>query len=190
LFAKSGNTIVGIYGGFQIEKKSLSDLLRDFPKHFNAEGVSQVAAQYCKDDSLNTQILGIYADNTGDLPAVQAALRDWNDATCLSGSWDTETKWEGASVSMIPGSQISVKPGTEHVSNSRIAKRATCSYTQAVDGDGCWAVADRCKITQEKLVQYNGDPNLCSQSKIMRGNYYGTKSPVQSACHVQKLILA
>lgn len=170
LFAKSGNAIVGVYGGLQIEKTSLSALVRDASKHFNPRGVSQVAAQYCKEDSLNTQIFGIFVDTTGNLAAVQSALRSWNDAECLAGSWDSEKKWTGASLSMIPGSQILVGPETKH--NGTLAKRATCTYTQAVDGDGCWAVADRCKITQAKLVEYNGDPNLCSQSKIQVGKYY------------------
>jgi chitinase len=152
LFAKSGNTIVGVYGGLQIKKKSLSALVRELPKHLPAEGVSQVAAQSCKGDSINTQIFGTFIDTTGDLAATQTALRSWNNATCLLGSWDADTTWKDASVSMIPGSQIAISPYSNNVQNSTLRKRATCSYTQAVDGDGCWAIADRCKVTQAKLA--------------------------------------
>jgi chitinase len=169
-FAKSGDTIIGVYGGSQIKKSSLSALVRDLPKQFNARDVKQVAAQYCKEDALNTQIFGAFIDTSGDLAAVQKALRELNNANCIAGSWDAETKWTGASIALIPGSQILVTPDTR--SNGTLTKRATCSYTQAVGGDGCWALADRCKITQAKLVEYNGDANLCSQNKIQVGKYY------------------
>lgn len=169
-FAKSGDTIVGVYGGSQIKKSSLSTLVRDLPKQFDARDVKQVAAQYCKEDALNTQMFGAFIDTSGDLAVVQKALREFNNANCVAGSWDAETRWSGASIALIPGSQILVAPDTK--SNGTLAKRATCSYTQAVSGDGCWAIADRCKITQAKLVEFNGDANLCSQNKIQVGQYY------------------
>jgi hypothetical protein len=36
-----------------------------------------------------------------------------------------------------------------------------CTYTKVVAGDGCWSIADRCGITQDQFVQYNG-ANICS----------------------------
>jgi chitinase len=42
----------------------------------------------------------------------------------------------------------------------------TCSYTQAVAGDGCYSIAERCDITQAQLISYNGDPNLCSDLQV------------------------
>ncbi len=39
---------------------------------------------------------------------------------------------------------------------------ATCSYIQAQAGDGCWALAQRCGITQDQLTQYNTAPNFCN----------------------------
>jgi chitinase len=54
-------------------------------------------------------------------------------------------------VSIISGTKISINP----VFNSTLEKQATCDYTQAEPGDGCWALADRCGITQEELIEHN-----------------------------------
>ncbi|KAK3303739.1 glycoside hydrolase superfamily [Chaetomium strumarium] len=37
-----------------------------------------------------------------------------------------------------------------------------CSYTQVAAGDGCWSLAQRCGITQDQFVQYNG-ADICSK---------------------------
>ncbi|CAI6341433.1 unnamed protein product [Periconia digitata] len=168
LFAKSDNAIVGVYSGLQVKKSSVAAILDDFPKHFKAQDISQVAAQSCKEDSLSTQILGIFVDTTGNLAAVQSALASWDRAECVSDKWDTESVWADASISMIPGSQVLIDPGRETLSKRQIGN--TCSYTRAESGDGCWALADRCKITQDEFVRYNGDANLCNT--IQLGKYY------------------
>jgi chitinase len=81
---------------------------------------------------------------------------------------------QGSSISMIPGSDILVSPASSRngtvMGRRNLVQRATCSYTQAVSGDGCWAIADRCKITQEKLVEYSGDANLCNSIQVNK--YY------------------
>jgi chitinase len=168
LFAKTGNAILGVYAGRQIEKKSVSEIILDFAKRAANNNVRQAAAQICDSNRLSTQILGIFADTTGNLAAVQDALRGWNDAECISDSWDEEEIWQDASMATIPGDEITVGPDTGDDEKS-LTKRATCSYTQAVAGDGCWALADRCKIPQETLIEYNRNPNLCNN--LVVGQY-------------------
>lgn len=139
-----------------------------------------MAAQLCDSDSLGSQILGIYVDTTGDLDAVKSALGGWNNATCLgSGRGETET-WPAVTIAMVSGKNISVGPSIESraSTNKYLAKRrpqddirnhfkrATCSYTQAVSGDGCYSVAERCAITQAELISYNNDANLCSDLQV------------------------
>jgi hypothetical protein len=49
-------------------------------------------------------------------------------------------------------------------------RRATCKYTQADPGDGCWALADKCKITQANLIKHNGGKSdFCDT--IISGQY-------------------
>lgn len=44
-------------------------------------------------------------------------------------------------------------------------QRATCKYIQAEAGDGCWALADRCDITQDELKEYNGQ-DICDPVQV------------------------
>ncbi|KAK3938836.1 glycoside hydrolase superfamily [Diplogelasinospora grovesii] len=42
----------------------------------------------------------------------------------------------------------------------------TCTYIQAQAGDGCWALAQRCGITQDQLQQYNTAHNFCNTIQV------------------------
>lgn len=161
LFAKTGHVIFGLYAGRQIEKQSLATVVKEVTDKITANingKAQQAAVQLCDSKSLNTQILGIFLDTTGDIAAVQSALRGWNDAECVDGQWEEGEKLQDVTISMIPGNELTVGPDKND--GESLAKRETCRYTQAAAGDGCWALADRCKITQEELIEYN-DPDLC-----------------------------
>jgi chitinase len=43
-----------------------------------------------------------------------------------------------------------------------IVPRATCSYIQVRANDGCFALAERCKISQPNLTKYNGGGDFCN----------------------------
>ncbi|KAL2784674.1 hypothetical protein BJX66DRAFT_348146 [Aspergillus keveii] len=45
-------------------------------------------------------------------------------------------------------------------------RRAECETTQVQAGDGCWALADRCGITQAQLLEYNPQANFCETLDI------------------------
>ncbi|KFY45423.1 hypothetical protein V495_02990 [Pseudogymnoascus sp. VKM F-4514 (FW-929)] len=173
LFAKSGQVIMGVYAGSQIQNKGLAKIIQQFAQREAGHKINKMAAQLCSGDALGSQILGVFVDTSGRLPLVQAALRDWHNAKCLQLGDKTET-WPAVSIAMVPGTKITVGPDSGTTGNSNNVKRATCTYTQAVSGDGCWSLADRCKITQAQLVSYNNDPNLCSTqgSHIQVGQYF------------------
>lgn len=42
----------------------------------------------------------------------------------------------------------------------------TCTSIQANAGDGCWAIAQRCGITQDQLLQYNTAPDFCNTIQV------------------------
>jgi chitinase len=94
-------------------------------------------------------------------------------------SWGPKDVWTGAPLATIPGSEVKIGPSfvegsTGETLEKRVEdgldKRAECSYTQVQAGDGCWALADRCKITQDELVEYNGDiSDLCNS--VQAGQY-------------------
>ncbi|KAJ0426708.1 hypothetical protein BJY00DRAFT_1086 [Aspergillus carlsbadensis] len=164
LLAKSGTSIVGVHLGAQIDEESASRLIQSFltQEISKAPQAGRTAAQVCGSDSINSRVFGIVADSTGDLASVQRALRQWNDAECLTSS-STGTGWK-ETVTIVPGTEISVGPSV----NGTLSKRDTCEYTQAEPGDGCWALADRCGITQDELKEYNGDA-VCDAVQV--GDY-------------------
>jgi hypothetical protein len=41
-----------------------------------------------------------------------------------------------------------------------------CSYIQVQADDGCWALADRCGISQDTLTQYNTIDDFCNTLKV------------------------
>ncbi|PYI03570.1 glycoside hydrolase [Aspergillus sclerotiicarbonarius CBS 121057] len=43
---------------------------------------------------------------------------------------------------------------------------STCSYTQAVSGDGCWSLAERCDITEAELETYNPASDFCNTIQV------------------------
>jgi chitinase len=154
--------LVGVFAGAQFEKKAVSRLLAAFLEQGirNSPQAGLVAAQFCGPDSVNPLIFGIIAGSTENFASIQDAMRRWNDAECLT-STDTSDGWT-ETVEVVPGNTISVGPrGAVHNSSSEITKRATCQYTQVVAGDGCWAVSNRCGISQAQLESYNPRPNFC-----------------------------
>lgn len=165
LFAKSGNAILGVYAGSQIDMKSVGPIVQEFAKRIPGKSFDQAAAQLCHNGSLSTQIFGIFLDTQNNLGAAQEVVRGWNDAECIADSWGSKETWTKAPLATIPGREVMIGPDTSDNAGN-LDKRATCSYTQAVAGDGCFALADRCKITQQQLIDYNKDPNLCSNLKV------------------------
>ncbi|OBT51727.1 hypothetical protein VE04_08607 [Pseudogymnoascus sp. 24MN13] len=129
------------------------------------------AAQLCSGEASSSaiDIFGVFADATGSLLAVQEALKSWSRAQCLDG-FDRSSTWPDVSLSTIPGSNIKITPAPsdgESETNSGLVARATCKYTQAGAGDGCYALAARCAITQAQLESYNGGASFCTKPIIL-----------------------
>lgn len=172
LFARHGNAIVGVYVGSQIDKKTAANLLRgSFTPMIdgNDDGIpKQLAAQVCGNVT-SSQIVGVFADTTGDIAAVQQALADWDSARCIQ-DYDQQDIVSGEAISVLPAIELepaalSARDPSEH----DLVRRATCKYLRAQSGDGCWSLAQKCGITQTELVKYNGGSNsLCDNSIIAR----------------------
>jgi chitinase len=108
------------------------------------------------------------AGAVADFTPIREALQQWNDAECVSAP-DTSDEWT-ETVQVVPGTEVFVGPNDRAVNgSSELMKRATCDYTRAMAGDGCWALADRCGITQAELERYNPRNNFCNT--IIVGEY-------------------
>ncbi|KKA17641.1 hypothetical protein T310_8420, partial [Rasamsonia emersonii CBS 393.64] len=159
LFAQSGNAVVGMYVGSEIEKLSAADIIQKFIDYGNARSglPDRLAAQLC--GNIGSQIFGVFADTTGNVSAVQEALRSWNEAKCLAG-FDGEQVWPNTAVAMILPS-----PMSSATKRSLDPRGNTCSYIQVNAGDGCSSLAQRCRISQADLQKYNPGLNFCNTLK-------------------------
>ncbi|KAH6698279.1 hypothetical protein BKA61DRAFT_709932 [Leptodontidium sp. MPI-SDFR-AT-0119] len=196
VFAMSGKAIAGAYAGSQIDDAGFGSIIQQLAgrETIHQRSHTSTVAQLCSSESLGSQILGVFIDRTGDLDAVKAALGGWNNATCLTqGQGETET-WPAVVAKLVSGKTIPVGPeygGTpgnigvdirdSSNDNSNFDKRATCKYTQAVSGDGCWSVADRCAVTQAQLISYNNDAKLCSNLKVGQYPFHTQMAPFLAA---------
>jgi chitinase len=156
LFARSGSAIIGAYAGAQIAKSSFRDIIQEFGQKFEREA-NDIAIQSCQENSTSTKLIGLFATTTGDLTKVQEAVRGWNEAKCITSASNKSVR-KDFSVGVIPGFRISISPDNK---DGQINARNTCKYTQVQPGDGCWALAQRCAISQDNLKKYNR-PGVCT----------------------------
>ncbi|GKZ76102.1 hypothetical protein AnigIFM56816_005077 [Aspergillus niger] len=156
---------MGVYIGSQYTKTGAAQLLSSFQDHQNLLDkyvASQLALEDCGDKSIGPEIIEVFIDTTGNISAVPTALRGWNEAKCQTGSSGHEL-WTNVSLSMIPPSEMSIVPG---MTSQTLSHRDTCSYTQAVAGDGSWSLAERCGIAQDDLDSYNPVSDICNTIEV------------------------
>ncbi|KAJ2980185.1 hypothetical protein NQ176_g2789 [Zarea fungicola] len=161
LFGMSGSTIVGIYKGSQIDQASATSLLAKFGRETTNE-FGRTAAQICS--GFGPSMFGVVADMTRDLAGVQKDIQHISQAGCLDG--EKKSFWNNTSVDVLTAVDVSVVPVDKGLNERSIKERATCKYTQVQSGDGCFAIAARCGITQDNLQQFNPQSNFCSTLQL------------------------
>ncbi|CAK1362346.1 unnamed protein product [Cercospora beticola] len=172
LFSRAGQTIAGLFSGSQVESASAHSAVSRLGS-FLSQGAQaqQTIAQACGsgNGTISPQFFGVVVDTTGDVAAVQEALRSWKDAECVTSG--TSITWERVTVNIMPGSDVSVVPSTDSEpadtrldARSSLQRRDTCRYTQVQAGDGCFSVAQRCGIPQSEMERYNRN-GLCTSLK-------------------------
>lgn len=93
-------------------------------------------------------------------------MRTWSSGACVSDATIGEqwikvdlrvpTLVEGQSTNNTNSTgAISLSKIAQLDSRSRLIGRADCRTTTILSGDGCWAVANRCGISQSDLEKYN-----------------------------------
>jgi chitinase len=182
MFAQVGKTVVGMYIGTELEKQGAAALLQKFIDAAKTAGSpSRMSAQICGDKVPSTWMFGVFADTKGNITLVQDALSTWSEAKCISG-FDSEEVWQDVDLPVYraidvplnrgllqPNAQIGngtiqngQPPQNQTLKRSIILPRAECKPIQAVPGDGCWTLAQRCGIQQPDFEKYNSRVNnLC-----------------------------
>ncbi|RYP74900.1 hypothetical protein DL769_003913 [Monosporascus sp. CRB-8-3] len=166
LFAKSGDAVLGLYAGSEIEKASIGPIIQQFIKFISSRSSgslpSDMAMQICGPDGERsvTYVIGIAASARGDFHAVQDALGKWADAECLSGFGETKMI-RGQRITTLPGPAVTA--GRLRAFGKAMADDDECEYVIVHSGNTCDLLADRCGIGTDELIGYNGgDEDWCS----------------------------
>jgi chitinase len=176
LFVRSGDIIVGLYAGSQVQKTSAAAVVQQFSDLAESSAFpASVAAEVCNELQgviHSSQTVGLYVATDGNVEAARQALASWNNGKCLVSASDKKTVPVKIQIlSAILGGGAAA-PATNKTFAVRGAA-ATCSYVQAVKDDNCWSLAtQKCKISTDDFYKYNtnGDSDkFCSG--VLPGDY-------------------
>ncbi|KAF2730201.1 glycoside hydrolase [Polyplosphaeria fusca] len=149
-FAYSQSAAIGVYAGVEVHQHGLtSEVLEKFLDYAQGDGLSETTVlQLCGANGRGADYnIGIVATSAKNLPFIEKAVKTWSSGDCISEP-DAGEAWMPVTV-RIPGSR------------AHLEIRANCKTTKVKSDDGCWAVADRCGISQANLEKYNRK-NLCT----------------------------
>ncbi|KAI1123371.1 hypothetical protein F5Y10DRAFT_286254 [Nemania abortiva] len=165
VFASRRNVSIGFYAGPDIDFGSISEVVDAFA-YGEGPFQSRRAVQWCGDSngSTNKQYFGLVLDIHGDISVIQSALASWAAGDCLQGGYGDTSWWSADSPSIL----ITLLPSSNSTNQKcgLLIDRDTCDYIQAQSGDGCWALAQRCGITEAELESYNGGAGFCNSINI------------------------
>ncbi|KAL0943521.1 chitinase [Colletotrichum truncatum] len=184
IFAHYGDSVVGLYVGGQFQKRLLAaTLLQQVFGFVKQDGqFDSLIVQACGPTTPSDFTVGLVVDTRGlkAFSAAQNALRQWSGAQCVSGV-GVSRSFEQVLLPMAPdnagilrklSADSSNHTGSRNTSaslyprarlgHSHLHRRADCRTTKVEAGDGCWAVANRCGVSEANLSRYNGGGNFCT----------------------------
>ncbi|CAP61951.1 uncharacterized protein PODANS_5_1570 [Podospora anserina S mat+] len=177
-FGYSQTSVIGVFAGAEVHQHGVtSDVLQQFLEHVQNESVSgTTVVQLCgaKDRGADYSI-GIVASSAKNLDFVQEVVKTWADGKCVSQvgagqDWmpvtlrvpvPLEELSKNDTISNSTASSRHSAPGDIFARFARLSPRADCRVTTVQAGEGCWAVAQRCGISQTQLQNFNR-ANLCN----------------------------
>ncbi|KAM5436548.1 putative chitinase [Microsporum ferrugineum] len=171
-FGYSKSAVVGVFGGAEVHQHGVTtNVLNSLLKYAEKNSISKTTAlQLCQADGRGADYgIGIIASSAKNLPMVQEAVKNWADGRCAS---EADGDVELMTVTLrIPSRAKSKSNGNETItfsttaahigSRSHLIARAECKTTTVQARDGYWAVADRCKISQDDLKKYKPRSKVC-----------------------------
>lgn len=176
-FAYSQSSVIGLFGGAELHQHGVpAGILNDFLQHVQDNSVSETTvAQLCKQGGRGSDYaVGIIATSADNLELARDAVKLWADGRCVSTDGTANSDWTTVNI-RVPGTgapsnstsppdgDVPSKDAAHVWGKSRIAVRAnTCKTTTVKADDGCWALAERYKISQADLKKFNPRNNFCN----------------------------
>ncbi|KLU90375.1 hypothetical protein MAPG_09337 [Magnaporthiopsis poae ATCC 64411] len=170
MFAYYRGVVAGVYVGPSFGRNTVASVAKPLLERVISGSAATVAAQLCGPDRNANHVFGLVVDTTGNVTAVQQAVRGWNSATCLTGLdsiaelknvavWE-DKKGLGPFEDFPSGGNTTLANST--VSGPTLNRRADCRTEKVVGGDSCGALASRCGIGGADFMKYNSAKNFCS----------------------------
>ncbi|KAK2797393.1 hypothetical protein FQN50_009194 [Emmonsiellopsis sp. PD_5] len=170
-FGYSKSAVVGVFGGAEVHQHGLTtEVLNNLLDYARANSLSKTTViQLCQVDGRGADYgIGIIASSAKNLALVREAVKSWADGRCVSEVEDDDEEWMTVTL-RVPKSKsdddenAALPTAAVHLgSRSRLVARADCKTATVEAGDGCWALADRCGISEENLKKYNPRSNFCN----------------------------
>ncbi|KAJ5056167.1 hypothetical protein J3E72DRAFT_200340 [Bipolaris maydis] len=172
-FAYYQSSSIGLFAGAEIHQHGITKVvLEKLLQYMQEKAISKTTVvQLCGSDGRGADYsLGIVATSAKNLAFVQEAVRTWASGACVSATSGEE--WMDVNL-RVPGPIAGALNGTNTTtaanntiparmkSRSHLSIRADCRTTTVQSGDGCYAVAGRCGISQADLQKFNRQ-NLCN----------------------------
>jgi hypothetical protein len=177
--AYSQSAAIGLYSRVEVHQHGLTvDILERLLRYGQESSISKTTVvQLCGAEGRGADYsFGIVATSAKNLGFVQKSVKTWLDGGCVSKA-DTGSDWMQVTLRIPVPIETIKNNGTNSTSLSislprstspaRLGRgvhleiRADCKTTKVQAGDGCWAVAQRCGISQTDLEKYNR-ANLCN----------------------------
>ncbi|KAH8892724.1 glycoside hydrolase, partial [Thozetella sp. PMI_491] len=170
MFAYFNNTVAGIYIGKSFGWPTVSSVVDGLKSKMAADGTPEsLVSQICGDERNAHHVVGIAIDTTGNLAAVQSAVKSWKDGGCATGFEEKSalpelSVWESiADLSPAVNGTISLNSTTNGtISSRKLQARGDCRTISVISGDGCGTLASKCGISGADFTKYNPDKDLCS----------------------------
>lgn len=172
------SSIIGVFGGTEVHQHGLTtEVLDKFLAYAQQKSLSKTTiVQLCEGDGRGADYgVGIIAGSAKNFAIVQQTMKTWADGRCVADvkgekDWMTVTirvpkaKPSAANSTEIVTSEEAISPA--HLFSrgglAHLGRRAECRTTKVEAGDGCWALADRCQISQDDLKKYNPRADFCN----------------------------
>ncbi|KAK3897305.1 hypothetical protein C8A05DRAFT_39151, partial [Staphylotrichum tortipilum] len=166
MFAYHQGVVAGVYIGASFGRATVASVAKVLLGQIQSTTATTVAAQLCGAPDRNARhTFGLVVDVSGNVTAVQEAVRGWNQAKCLTpahseslaqlrdvlvvedkaglGLFEDMPSWNGTALLRGNGTAPS-GPG--------LARRDECRTIRVEDGDGCASLAARCGIAGKDFM--------------------------------------
>ncbi|KAL4896950.1 glycoside hydrolase [Aspergillus ambiguus] len=165
MFGYAQKAVVGLFIGGKVQHDAVADsIIEKLIKQIEAEGPSErLVLQHC--GAASDYVVGIAADLTGGLPAVQHAVQQWSKAECVTG-YNNTSEWSELTLT-VSGTRVNEKQSGWRNFARNLVRRDTCEYTQVVKGDLCTTtLPEKCGISQDEFDKvHEDDPEFCTNLK-------------------------